>query len=116
MADYSAQDFKPTVKANKDQEMAVRRAYELNAALMDGLTESGTIQQLKDDWHWAIIRNSKLKDLFLFTPTWDHKDVWEWVVDHWYSGALRRSVVVTMQNMHSDNVKAIKGKINELYR
>lgn len=115
MADYSAEDFKPTVRANKDQEMAVKRAYELNAALMDGLSLSKTIEQLKKDWHWAIMRDKRLFDLFYETPTWRHEDVWWWVIDHWYSGALRRSVAVTMQNMHSKNVSAIKGKINELY-
>ena len=48
-------------------------------------------------------------------PAITHQYVWEWMVDHWYTGALRRSVIVTMNNLTTENRQAIKHKVEELY-
>lgn len=116
MADYSAEDFAPSKHCNKHQEMAVRRAFELNSGLMEALDAEGTVENLKRLHRSAIVEYKKLRDLFYMdSPEYRHKEVWDWVVDHWYSGALKRSVRVTMKNMHSENRKAIKERTRDIY-
>jgi hypothetical protein len=116
MADYDASDFGPSTHANKHREMAVRRAYDLNSGLMDALAEEGDVESLKRLHRSVIIEHKLLRDIFDFNSVeWRDKEAWEWTIDHWYSGGLKRSVVATMQSLHPDNIKAIKGKVNELY-
>ena len=117
MADYSAEDLSARSHGNKHQEMSVRRAFDLNAGLMEALEREGTVKDLKRLHRSVIVEYKQLRDLFdLGSPEWKHKDVWEWTVDHWYSGALKDSVKITMKyNIHSTNRKAIEGKVNELH-
>lgn len=114
--DFSVEDMKPTARAVKDQEMAIRRAYELNAGLMDALQREGELRSLKKLWRSIIMESKELRGLFdRSSPEWKHQDVWAWTVDHWYSGGLKRSVEAAMENITSANKKTIKGKIDELY-
>ena len=116
MGRLTVEDIKPTARCVKDQEMAVRRAYELNAALMEILELEGNISSVKDSGRFYILTHPRLKKIYSYmSPEYLYRDVWAWVVDHWYSGALKRSVEVTMDNITSTNRKTIKGKIDELY-
>ena len=114
--DFSVEDMKPTAHAVKHQEMAIRRAFELNAGLLEMLSKFGTLDALIDGHRDAIYRSKELKNLFTFDSVeWRHKDVWEWVVRHWYDGGLKRSVEASMQNITSTNKKAIKEKVDVLH-
>lgn len=114
--DFSVEDMKPTARAVKDQEMAIRRAYDLNAGLMDALKREGTLEKVKRTHRSIIMESKQLRDLFnRSSPEWKHQDVWAWTVDHWYSGGLKRSVEAAMENITSANRKLIKGKIDALY-
>ncbi len=76
---------------------------------------------LKRDRLWIIFNSKDLKSALKYgdygkeDPAIHHQDVWEWMVDHWYAGALRRSVIATMDNLTNENKKAIKNKVDELY-
>ena len=108
--------IKPTARCVKDQEMAVRRAYQLNVALIDILKQEGNIKGVKESGRFYILTHPELRKIYTYmSPEYIYRDVWEWVVDHWYSGALKRSVEATMDNITSTNKKAIKGKINDLH-
>lgn len=114
--DFSVEDMKPTARAVKDQEMAIRRAYTLNAALMDALEREGTVAAIKDLHRSVIYDDKELRNLFPpSTPEWKRPDAWAWMVDHWASGGLKRSVEASMHNITSTNKKAIKGKLSELF-
>lgn len=119
MANYNASDISPRAQANKSQEMAVRRAYQLNAGLIEALRKEGSLDAVKSLHRSIILETKELRNLFfgknVRSPEWAYPDVWEWTVDHWWSGGLKRSVEVTMHNIHPDNKKAIKGRIDELY-
>ena len=111
----------PRAQPFKQLEMSVKRAYLLNSGLIDSLSLAGDIATLKRDRIWMIVSNKDLKDALLFgqygkeDPAIHHQDVWEWMIDHWYSGALKRSVVATMDNLTTTNCNAIKTKIEALY-
>jgi hypothetical protein len=113
---FTVNDMKPTAHAVKHQEMAIKRAYDLNDGLIQALQREGTIDAVKQ-FHRSIIYETKpLRDLFWNdTPAYRDREVWEWIVDHWYSGGLRRSVQDAMHNITDTNKKAIKRKIDELY-
>lgn len=113
---FSVNDMKPTAHAVKHQEMAIKRAYELNDGLIHALQREGTLQAVKQ-FHRSIIYEIKeLRDLFWNDqPAYKYREVWEWIVDHWYSGGLKRSVEVSMHNITDTNKEAIKRKIDELH-
>jgi len=116
MTELTAQDMKPTARAVKDQEMAIRRAHELNAGLLSALGSWGTIEAVISAHRDVILRTKSLKALFPYgTVQYDHKDIWEWTVRHWYSGALKRSVEVSMCNITETNRKNIKAKLESLH-
>ena len=119
MADYDASDFKPTARCNKSQEMAVRRAYQLNAGLIEALNREGSLDEVKRLHRSVIWEIPALYDLFISkgqrSPEFLHPEAWEWTIEHWWNGGLKRSVEATMHNIHPDNVKAIKGKVDELH-
>jgi len=111
----------PRAQAFKQLEMTVKRAYQLNAGLIDCLTEAGDIVNLERGRQWWIMSNKDLKSALSYgaygkeDPAVHSQECWEWLVQHWYSGALKRSVVATMDNLTADNKKAIKTKVSELY-
>ena len=114
--DFSVNDMKPTARAVKDQEMAIRRAYELNAGLIEELGNHKNLEELIDYHRSAILNNKRLKALFPYpTYTYRHKDVWEWIVRHWYSGALRQSVIDSMSNITDTNKAAIRKIVEKQY-
>jgi len=113
---FSVEDMKPTARAVKGQEMSIRRAFDLNDGLIAALSQYGTVQDVKDNHRDVILSNKKLKDLFKYnTIEWRYKDIWTWTVQHWYSGALKRSVQVSLQNITETNRKNIKQKVDKLY-
>jgi len=114
--DFTVNDMKPTARAVKDQEMSIRRAYELNASLLKLLDVFGTVQKLKEQHRHVILSDNKLRKLFPGTSIeWRHPEAWEWVITHWYSGALKRSVQVSLLNITDTNRKNIKNKVDELH-
>lgn len=114
---FSVNDMKPTARAVKDQEMAIRRAYDLNEGLMSALSQEGTLDRVKSLHRSVMLDHKPLRDLFYnSTPEWRYQEAWAWVVDHWYSGGLKRSVEDAMHNITDTNKKAIKRKIDELYQ
>ena len=111
----------PRAQPFKQLEMSVRRAYLLNSGLIDSLSLAGDVATLKRDRMWMIVSNKDLKDALMFgaygkeDPAIHHQEVWEWMVDHWYAGALKRSVAATMNNLTTTNCNAIKTRIADLY-
>ena len=118
---WAAEGGNPRAAAFKQLEMSVKRAYQLNSGLIDSLAFCGDVVTLKEDRVWVIISNKDLKSALSFgrygkeDAACHHQDVWEWMIDHWYSGALRRSVIATMDNLTNVNRKTIKQKVDELY-
>jgi len=116
-----AEGGNPNAQAFKQIEMSIKRAYELNSGLIDQLAISGDVRILKENRVWHIMSNKDLKSALNWgsfgseDPAVLHQDVWEWVIDHWYSGALKRSVVAQMDNLTDKNKKAIKDKVETLY-
>ena len=116
-----AEGGNPRAQPFKQLEMSVKRGYELNSGLIDSLALAGDITTLKRDRLWMIISSKDLKSALNYgnygkeDPAIHHQDVWEWMVDHWYAGALRRSVIATMDNLTNENKKTIKNKVDELY-
>ena len=111
----------PRAQAFKQLEMSIKRAYILNSGLIDCLASSGSIAALKDQRTWSILSSKDLKDALNYgaygkeETAVHHQDVWEWMVDHWYTGGLKRSVVRMMDNITKENRQAIKQKVSELY-
>ena len=101
--------------------MSIKRAYQLNTGLIDSLHTAGSITNLKHTRMWCITINKDLRDAFNLgaygkeDPAVHHQDVWEWVIDHWYGGGLKRSVDASMDNLTETNRSAIKGNIKKLY-
>ncbi|KKL70465.1 hypothetical protein LCGC14_2104690, partial [marine sediment metagenome] len=93
----------------------------LNSGLIDSLSLAGDVATLKRDRMWMIVSSKDLRDALMFgnygkeDPAIHHQDVWEWMIDYWYSGALKRSVVATMDNLTTVNCNAIKEKVETLY-
>jgi hypothetical protein len=117
----AAEGGNPRAAPFKQLEMSIKRAYQLNSGLIDCLAMAGDVTTLKRDRLWMIISS---KDLKLALKYGDYgkedaavhsQDAWEWMIDHWYTGALRRSVIATMSNLTNENKKAIKTKVSELY-
>lgn len=114
--DFSVNDMKPTARAVKDQEMAIRRAYELNAGLIESLGKHKNLDSLIDYHQSAILENKRLKALFSYgSNVYKHRDAWNWVVRHWYSGALRRSVIASMSNITDTNKAMVKKIVTKEY-
>ena len=111
----------PRAKAFKDLEMSIKRAYTLNSGLIDCLASSGSIASLKEQRAWMIMCSKDLKDALNYGAYGKQdaavlfQDVWEWTVDHWYTGGLKRSVVTMMDNLTKENKNAINKKVDELY-
>lgn len=111
----------PRAQPFKQLEMSVKHAYELNSGLIDCLALAGDIRRLKKDRTWWIVSNKDLKNALRYgaygkeDPAIHHQDVWDWMVDHWYSGGLKKSVIDTLDNLTRENVAAIKNKVDELY-
>ncbi len=111
----------PKAQPFKQLEMSVKRAYQLNSGLIDCLKLAGDLHTLKADRAWWIVSNKDLRDSLSYgnwgkeDPAIAHQDVWEWMVDHWYRGGLKRSVVATMDNLTTVNRNAIDNKVDELY-
>ena len=111
----------PRAQAFKQLEMSIKRAYILNSGLIDCLSLSGDISTLKSQRTWMIMSNKDLKDALNYgaygkeEAAIHHQDVWEWMVDHWYTGGLKRSVIRMMDNITEENLAAIKQKVSELY-
>ena len=118
---WAAEGGNPRAQAFKQLEMSIKRAYQLNSGLIDALAQAGSIAALKKGRRWWIISNKDLKAALSYAsygkedPCLSSQEVWEWTIDHWYSGALRRSVVATMDNLTNENKKTIKTKVDELY-
>ncbi len=111
----------PRAQPFKQIEMSIKRAYMLNSGLIDALAKAGSIAKLKSDRLWMILDTKDLRDAFKYGDKKNEnaavksQAVWEWTIDHWYSGALKRSVVAMMDNLTNDNKAAIKSKVDELY-
>ena len=111
----------PRAQAFKQLEMSIKRAYLLNSGLIDGLSMSGSIHSLKAQRQWMIMSSKDLKDALNLgaygkeDAAIHHQDAWEWMVDHWYTGGLKRSVVSMMDNLTKENRQAIKQKVESLY-
>ena len=111
----------PRAQAFKQLEMSIKRAYLLNSGLIDSLQIAGSVSSMKDQRMWLIHSSKDLKDALNLgaygkeEAAIHHQDVWEWMVDHWYTGGLRRSVVSMMDNITKENRMAIKTKVSELY-
>ncbi len=111
----------PRAPPFKQLEMSVKRAYLLNSGLIDSLSLAGDVATLKRDRMWMIVSNKDLRDALMLgsygkeDPAIRHQDVWEWMIDHWYAGALKRGVVATMDNLTTVNCNAIKEKVETLY-
>ena len=111
----------PRAQAFKQLEMSIKRAYTLNSGLIDSLAMAGDVTALKRQRLWMIISSKELKDALNYSaygkqdPACLHQDVWEWMVDHWYTGGLKRSVVTMMDNLTKENRNAINKKVDELY-
>ena len=111
----------PRAQAFKQLEMSIKRAYLLNSGLIDGLALSGSVTALKQQRMWMIQSNKDLKDALNLSAYGKedaaiaHQDVWEWMVDHWYTGGLKRSVVAMLDNITKENRQTIKQKVSELY-
>ena len=111
----------PRSQPFKQLEMSIKRAYQLNSGLIDTLAKAGSIYDMKEGRRWWIMDSKDLKSAL----NWGnygkedsailYHEVWCWTIDHWYSGALRRSVVAMMDNLTEDNKNAIKTKVDELY-
>lgn len=113
---HTVEEMKPRARAVKDQEMAIRRAFELNEGLLDALDSEGTVEAVKQAGRYLMMTQQKIKNLFdSASPEYRHPDVWAWVVDHWYDGGLKRSVEASMHNITSTNKKAIKEKVDVLF-
>ena len=88
----------PNAHAFKHIEMSIKRAYLLNSGLIDSLSFAGDVNTLKAGRQWYILNNKDLKEALGYgnygkeDPAILYQDVWEWMVDHWYAGALKRSV------------------------
>ena len=111
----------PRAQAFKQLEMSVKRAYLLNSGLIDSLSLAGDVATLKRQRMWTIVSNKDLRDALMFgaygkeDPAIRSQVAWEWMIDYWYSGALKRSVVATMNNLTTINRNAIKDKVEALY-
>ena len=111
----------PRAQAFKQLEMSIKRAYLLNSGLIDGLQAAGSVAALKANRMWQILSSKDLKDALNLgaygkeDAAIHHQDVWEWMVDHWYTGGMKRSVVAMMDNITKENRKAIKDKVSSLY-
>jgi len=111
----------PRAAAFKQLEMSIKRAYLLNSGLIDGLAISGSVTALKQQRAWMILSSKDLKDALNYgvygkqDAAVQFQDVWEWMVDHWYTGGLKRSVVTMMDNLTKENKNAINKKVDELY-
>ena len=111
----------PRSQPFKQLEMSVKRAYQLNSGMIDSLRLVGDVESLKQQRMWAILSSKDLSDALNLRAygkedaSIAHQDVWEWMVDHWYTGGLRRSVIATMDNLTKENRMAIKTKIEVLY-
>jgi hypothetical protein len=111
----------PRAKAFKDLEMSIKRAYELNSGLIDALSMAGDIDTLRGGRGWFPLASKDLRaalnygDFGKEDPAVRYQEVWEWTIEHWYSGALKRSVIAMTDNLTADNKKAIKEKVETLY-
>ena len=111
----------PRAQAFKQLEMSIKRAYQINSGLIDGLQIAGDVDALKASRMWQILSSKDLKDALSLgaygkeDAAIHHQDVWEWMVDHWYTGGLKRSVVRMMDNLTKENRQAIKQRIEVLY-
>ena len=111
----------PRAQAFKQVEMSIKRAYQLNSGLIDSLALAGDVQTLKEQRAWMILSSKDLKDALSVgmygkeDAAISKQDGWEWMVDHWYTGALKRSVIRMMDNLTRDNKRAIKQRIETLY-
>jgi len=111
----------PNAHAFKQLEMSIKRAYQLNSGLIDSLAKAGDIVTLRAGRAWYILDNKDLKDAFKCgdwnkqNPAVFDQEAWEWTINHWYTGGLKRSVVASMDNLTSKNKNAIKQKVDELY-
>ena len=103
--------------AFKQNEMAIRRAFALNRWLIRILNEGGleAVRRRPFEHHDKDLKFA-LGDQFWQNPIWKYKDVWNWTVDHWWSGALKRSVDDLMYHTVKENRDKIKEKdLAELY-
>ncbi len=111
----------PRAQAFKQLEMSIKRAYLLNSGLIDSLKISGDILTLKSQRMWMILCSKDLSDALNLRAYGKEdaaihdQDVWEWMVDHWYTGGLKRSVISMMDNLTKENKRAIKQRISTLY-
>ena len=111
----------PRAQAFKQLEMSIKRAYLLNSGLIDSLQIAGSVSSMKEQRQWMILCSKELQDALNLRAygkedaAIHHQDVWEWMVDHWYTGGLKRSVVRMMDNITKENRQAIKTKIEVLY-
>ena len=116
-----AEGGNPRALAFKSLEMSIRRAYQLNSGLIDALSMAGDMYRLKQERVWMIIANKDLREALGWRQYGSehaaiaHQEVWEWIVEHWYSGGLKRSVIAMMENLTDANKKTIKGKVKDLY-
>lgn len=111
----------PNAQAFKQIEMSIKRAYQLNSGLIDCLTLAGDVRILKEGRLWYIFSNKDLKGALSYAsygkedPAVNDQLTWEWMIDHWYSGGLKRSVVASLENLTDVNKKTIKDKVETLY-
>ena len=111
----------PRAQAFKQLEMSIKRAYQINSGLIDSLQIAGDVGSMKEQRMWMIVSSKDLKDALSYgaygkeDAAIHYQDVWEWMVDHWYTGGLKRSVVSMMDNLTKENRQAIKQKVEQLY-
>ena len=115
--EFGVESLNPRGTIAKQLEMSCRRSIALHKALMSMLDIQGNVQEVKYNpaphGYNDTTRHLKdaLGDEWWRTPTWRYG--WEWLVDLWMDGGIRRGIDVTMDNMPSNNRKRVKKALRE---
>lgn len=102
--EFGIENLNPRGSISKGLEMGAKRAFSLHLALSEMLEIQGTVDAVKADPIIGVPRIEKRLREALGREYWRHplwRYGWEWLVDHWISGGLERSIEVTMMNMPS---------------
>jgi len=113
--DFGIEGLNPRGGIAKEMEMSCRRSIALHRCLMALLDTQGSIAEVK--YRPAIYSDAEamreikkaLGDTWWHETTWRYG--WEYLVDLWASGGIRRGIDTAMTNMPSVNRKRVEKEL-----
>lgn len=114
---FGIEDLNPRGAIAKQMEMGARRSIALHQVLMTLLDMQGVLTEVKYKpavhGHPDVLRDMKvaLGDTWWHEPTWKYG--WEYLVDLWSSGGIKRGLDVALTNMPSANRKRVEKMMKE---